>query len=69
MAGGVDSVGDPSVKNARHTTSVILYSDLAGMISKYTLAPFSTLELVVMLGNSPTDDPFTLQPITASGDM
>ena len=37
VAAGVASYGDPSVKTARHTTSVRLYSDLAGIINVYTL--------------------------------
>ena len=66
---GVDSVGDPSVKSARHATSVPLYSDLAGMVSVCTKAPFSLIEPVVMSGNCTSDDPFTLQPMIPSGDV
>ena len=69
VAGGVDSGGVPSVKRARHTTTVPLYSDLAGMVSVYTKAPFSSIEPVVMSGNCTSDDPFTLQPMIACGDV
>ena len=70
VAGGVDSVRDPSMKNAMHSTPVPLYSDLAGKISVYTIVPFSLIEPVVMSGKkSPGNDPFTNQPMIASDDV
>ena len=63
-------IGDPSLKTARHTTSVPLYSDLAGMDNVYTTVPFSMINPVVMSGNALTgDNTFILQPIIAPGDV
>ena len=68
IAGDDDLGGDPSKKSATHTTSVPLYSDMAGMVSVYTRVPVSVIEPVVMSGNCPTDDPFTVHVTRASGD-
>ena len=68
VTGGVLSGRDPLLKTASHTTSVPLYSDLAGMVSMNTLAPFSLTELVVMLGNCSSDESFTLQPMIVLAD-
>ena len=66
VTGGVISVGDPSVKSATHSTSVPLDSDLAGMVRVDTIAPFSVIALVLMPGNSPVSNPFTLQPMASA---
>ena len=66
---GVTSVRYPSKKSATHTTTVPLYSDLAGMVTTNTglkRVPVSMTELVVMSGKNPTAVPFTLQPMIAS---
>ena len=60
-----DVLGDPLKKFARHTTSVLLYSDLTGMDSVFTIVPFSLTEPTVMSKNCPAGDPFTLQLINA----
>ena len=65
VTGGVTSVVDVS-KSALQTTSVPLY--LAGMVSVSTRPPFSLIEPVMMSGNCPDKDPFTLQTIMASSD-
>ena len=69
IAGGVDSVGLPSIKIAMHTTTVPLYSDLAGMVSVYIIAPFSLTEPDIMSENRPTVEPFTLHLMIASDDV
>ena len=69
VAGGVNSVGDPSKKTATHITAIPLYSDLAGMVSVYTIVPFSEIKFDMMSGNTPDDDPFTSQPMIASDDV
>ena len=68
VTGGVLSGRDPLMKTATHSTTVPLYSDLAGMVSVYTRLPFSLIEPAVMSGNCPTGDPFTLQTMIASVD-
>ena len=68
VATGVTSVGDPSVKTARHSTTVPLYCGSAGMVSVYTLLPFSLTEPDMMSGNSPNGELFTLQVMIASDD-
>ena len=43
ITGGVVSEGDPPVKRARQTTSVPLYTDMAGMVSVSTNVPSLSL--------------------------
>ena len=69
VAAGVTSVRDPSVKTARHSTTVPLYCGSAGMVSVSTLPPFSMIEPELMSGNSPSGEPFTLQVMIASDDV
>ena len=66
--GGVSSDGDPSSNRATHTTSVPLYSRVAGIVSVFTRVPLSLVEPVVISGNCPTHDPFILQLMKASLD-
>ena len=66
--GYVLSGGDPFTKNASHTISVPLYSDLAGMVMVLTTLPLSLIELITMSVNCPADEPFTTQRINASVD-
>ena len=69
VTAGVSSMtgGDPS-KTARHTTSVPLCSEVAGMVSVFTTMPLSLVEPVVISGNRPTGDPFTRQVMSVSVD-
>ena len=66
VAAGVLSVGDPSRKIARHTTTVPLYCGSAGMVSVYTMLPFSLIEPELMSGNCLTGKPFTIQVMKAA---
>ena len=50
---GGDLSGGASKNVARHTTSVSLYSDLAGMDSVCTIVPFSLTKSVTTPGNCP----------------
>ena len=68
VTGGVTACRDPLMKSASHVTSVPLYFDLAGIVSVDTRLPFSLVKPGVMLGNSPTDDLFTIQAMVASSD-
>ena len=69
VAGGVTSGGDPSRKKATHTTTVPLYCGSAGMVRVDTMLPFSFTEPGVMSGNCPTNEPFTLQTMSALDDV
>ena len=69
VAAGVTSVGDPSKKTARHSTSVPSYCGSDGMVSVYTMLPLSLIKPDLMLGNCPTDEPFNLQVMRASDDV
>lgn len=68
LTGGVFSL-DPSSEDAKQTTSVSLYSDLAGMVSvSVTTVPFSLIEPLMMSGKCLKEVPFTLQLISGSGE-
>ena len=69
VAAGDTSGRDPSKKTATHSTTVPLYCGSAGMVRVYTVLPSSLIEPDLMLGNRPTDDPFTLQTMIASDDV
>ena len=69
VAAGVLSVGDPSRKIARHSTTVPLYCGSAGMVSVYTVLPLSLIEPDLMSENRSTSEPFTLQVMRASNDV
>jgi hypothetical protein len=65
--GGVTSLGDPSKKVATQTTSVSLYSGIAGIVSVSTRVPLlSRITSSTMPWYSLEDDPFISQLITAS---
>ena len=68
-AAGVTSFGFPSKKTATHSTTVPLYCGWDGTVRVYTMLPLSLTKLDLMLGNSPTGDPFTLQVMKASDDV
>ena len=68
VAAGVVS-RDPLKRIATHSTTVPLYCGSAGMVRVYTVLPSSLIEPDLMLGNRPTDDPFTLQTMIASDDV
>ena len=68
VAAGVVS-RDPLKRIATHSTTVPLYCGSAGMVRVYTVLPSSLTEPDLMSGNRPTDDPFTLQIMSASEDV
>ena len=69
VAAAVLSVGDPSIKIARYSTTVPLYCGSARIVSVYTLLPFSMIEPSLMWGNSPSGEPFTFQVMIASSKI
>ena len=58
MTGGVNVGGDPSMKNATHSTTVPLYSGRASIVR----VPGSMPGLTPGIDVCPSDVPFTLQP-------
>ena len=63
---GVSSLAGPSIKIAKHITTVPLFSSMAGMVKvlPLRLVPFS-LSIVLTSsapGKSPDSNPFTNQP-------
>jgi hypothetical protein len=68
VAGEVSSV-DPVAETTKHTTSVPLNSDLAGIISvSVIVVPFSLIEPRVTPGKFRIKDPFILQLISWSNE-
>ena len=61
---GVSSLAGPSIKIAKHITTVPLFSSMAGMVMVLTfrLVPFSFVLTSSAPGKSPDGNPFTNQP-------